>query len=279
MSPLNASCLQFSVGGRSWRVAAERAHDLSIPLEFDAAQPNFFGAPHASASPFIAGSFIGDVREGGSCNCATLTLTPHCNGTHTECLGHVTSSRIGVRDIAPTTFALARLVTIAPVDMAHTQERSVPLPHPGDALITRAALEAAVKQASLSDCTALVVRTTPNPRAKLDRSYGPERPPPYFSADAMRWIVSYDIEHLVVDLPSVDRAADEGHLTTHRIFWGLAPRSIDATQAGRPHATITELAYIDDEIADDLYLLNLQFAPFRTDAAPSRPLLLPLTAV
>jgi hypothetical protein len=37
------------------------------------------------------------------------------------------------------------------------------------------------------------------------------------------------------------------------------------------------LAFIDDAIADGHYLLNLQVAPFVADAAPSRPILLPLT--
>jgi hypothetical protein len=37
------------------------------------------------------------------------------------------------------------------------------------------------------------------------------------------------------------------------------------------------MAYIDDAIADGPYLLNLQVAPFVIDAAPSRPILLPLS--
>jgi arylformamidase len=49
-----------------------------------------------------------------------------------------------------------------------------------------------------------------------------------------------------------------------------------AAQATRPNATVTELAFIDDSIADGQYLLNLQVAPFVADAAPSRPILLPL---
>jgi hypothetical protein len=40
--------------------------------------------------------------------------------------------------------------------------------------------------------------------------------------------------------------------------------------------TITEMIYVRDEVADGLYLLNLQIAPFVSDAAPSRPLLYPL---
>jgi arylformamidase len=123
---------------------------------------------------------------------------------------------------------------------------------------------------------AIVVRTAPNDSSKRHRSYGPEAPPPYFTANFMRAIVEAKIDHLVCDLPSVDRAEDEGRLTAHRIFWGLAPGAASAERATRPDATITELAFIDNAIADGLYLLNLQIPPFEADAAPSRPLLFPL---
>jgi kynurenine formamidase len=119
------------------------------------------------------------------------------------------------------------------------------------------------------------VRTLPNSRSKLERNYD-RAPAPHFDTDAMRWIVSNGIAALVVDLPSLDRN-DDADLTTHRIFWGLPPGATSAEQATRPTATVTELAFIDDSIADGPYLLNLQVAPFVADAAPSRPILLPLT--
>jgi hypothetical protein len=142
-------------------------------------------------------------------------------------------------------------------------------------VITRAALAAAVAPHELSHYRALVLRTLPNTRDKLERNYD-RAPAPHFDADAMRWIVSAGITSLVVDLPSLDRH-DDPALTTHRIFWGLQPGATSAAQATRPTATVTELAFIDDSIADGHYLLNLQVAPFVADAAPSRPILLPLT--
>ena len=42
------------------------------------------------AAPFATGDFSGSVATGASCNCRTITLTPHCNGTHTECAAHLT---------------------------------------------------------------------------------------------------------------------------------------------------------------------------------------------
>jgi kynurenine formamidase len=245
------------IAGRRWRVGTE-GRDLSIPLAFDAAQPTFFGAPAAAAAVVAAGSFVGDVRRGGSCNCSTYTLTPHCNGTHTECVGHVTAERLSVRDLSGEHLIPALLVSVGPAPV-----------------ITRAALAAAVAPHELSSYRALVARTLPNGRNKLERNYD-RAPAPYFDAEAMRWIVSNGISALVVDLPSLDRH-DDPELTTHRIFWGLPPGAKSAAQAARPAATVTELAFIDDSIADGHYLLNLQVAPFVADAAPSRPILLPLT--
>ncbi len=82
---------------------------------------------------------------------------------------------------------------------------------------------------------------------------------------------------LVVDLPSLDRADDGGHLVAHRTYWGLPPASVDARQAARPAALVTELAYMPDSIPDGLYLLDLQVPAFATDAAPSRPVIYAVT--
>jgi arylformamidase len=270
-----AHALTVEIGGRRWQVGP-RGHDISIPLEFNAAQPRFFGAPPAAEATVTAGTFVGDVRRGGSCNCATYTLTPHCNGTHTECVGHVTSERVDVRQEAREHFSAALLVSVETAASDATAETSDPAPRPGDRLITRAALAAATASHDLAQYRALVVRTKPNPPSKRHRNYDDGELPPYFTAEAMRWIAQCDVRTLVVDLPSVDRANDAGRLNTHRIFWGLSPGANSAAQAARRGATITELAFIDDSIVDGAYLLNLQVAPFVTDAAPSRPILFPL---
>ncbi|MGH8176825.1 MAG: cyclase family protein [Steroidobacter sp.] len=274
-----ADCaLIIDTAGRRWQ-AATRGHDVSIPLLFNQMQPNFFGAAHAAENTFTAGAFIGDVRRGASCNCSTYSLTPHCNGTHTECVGHIVEERISVRDVADEHFSTALLVSTAPVAASATCEASGPNPHSGDRLITQALLEAAVAGENLSDYPALVIRTLPNGPAKRFRNYGASEAPPYFSAEAMRWIVQHDVRRLVVDLPSVDRSNDEGRLTAHRIFWGLLPGEKSVAKATRGNATITELAYIENQIPDGRYLLNLQVAPFAADAAPSRPILLPLSPI
>ena len=273
---MTAERFALDIAGRHFSVDVANGHDLSIPLQFDGPQPSFFDAPAAVSAPLSAGDFTGDVRLSASCNCSTYSLTPHCNGTHTECVGHITLDRLSVRDIAREALIPAILLTVTPRTTANTREQSLPAPHPGDLLNTRDELERAAQRHSLAGFRAAIVRTLPNSPDKQQRRYDTAHPPAYFSSDAMQWMVDHDIDHLVVDVPSVDRASDQGLLTAHRLFWGMPPAQIDATHATRAHATITEFAYIDDAIDDGLYLLNLQVAPFASDAAPSRPFLMRL---
>jgi len=263
----------IELAGRTWR-AGDRRHDLSIPLVFGGEQPNFFGAAPAEGAPIHAGSFIGAVTQGGSCNCSTYSLTPHCNGTHTECVGHVTAEPLSVRDLLIDSFAFALLVSVSPRSPAQTHESTEPQPREGDLLLTREALETASNQFEHRH-DALIVRSLPNDTTKLTRQHGSGEGTPYFTAEAMRWIVARGVRHLVVDLPSVDRGNDDGRLTAHRVFWNL-PSGTTMTDPTRAHCTITEFAFIDDSIRDGEYLLNLQIAPFMADAAPSRPILLSL---
>jgi len=267
--------MRFEVDGRGFRADLGSPISIAIPLDFAGPQPSCFEAPRADARPLRAGSFVGDTRAGGSCNCEILTLAPHCNGTHTECVGHVTDDRVAVSERVPGGLSLARLVTIEPVAASASRESSDPAPAPGDRLLTAAALEAVLARGGGPPPSALVVRTTADePR----RAYCGPAPAPYLTRQAAAWLVARGIDALVLDLPSADRADDGGKLTAHRVFFGLPPGSRRAADATRPRASITELAWIAPEIPDGLYLLDLQLPPFLTDAAPSRPLLFPVHA-
>jgi hypothetical protein len=100
--------------------------------------------------------------------------------------------------------------------------------------------------------------------------------PAYFSLEAMALVAALGVEHLLVDLPSVDRLMDEGRLAGHRVFWGLPAGSADPAGATRPGATITEMIFVPDQVPDGPYALSLQIAAWASDAAPSRPVLYPV---
>jgi kynurenine formamidase len=263
--------MRFEAQGRRLRVDFSKPACIAIPLDFAGPQASCFGAPRASARPLEAGDFVGDTRSGGSCNCEILTLAPHCNGTHTECVGHVTLDRVAVSERLPGGLELALLVTIAPAAAADSAEDSVPAPVPDDRLVTAAALRKAFDQYDGPVPSALIVRTAGS--KDPHHAYSGPAPAPYLTRQAADFLVERAIATLVLDLPSADRADDGGKLTAHRIFFGLPPGSRRASEAQRPHASITELAWIAPAITDGLYVLDLQLPAFLSDAAPSRPLL------
>ena len=249
--------------------------DLSIPLRFDGPQPNAFGVGIATADD------LGDTREDSSVNFERYTLVPHCNGTHTECVGHITHKRISVRSCLQDAVMNAVLVTIDPV--AETADEYVGISESGDRYISREVLQsaldqvesvAAMKPPAYAGGSALIVRTLPNSDEKLIADYGDENISPYFTNDAMRLIVERGFEHLLVDMPSIDRLYDGGHLSNHRIFWNMRPGSFETDEDTRIGNTVTEMIYVPESVADGRYLLNLQIAPFEADCAPSRPVLL-----
>ena len=268
-------------GGARLRVDTSGARSLAIPLVPDGPQPSHFGAPPARAVPLAAGDFVGDTRSGGSCNCESVTLVPHCNGTHTEGIGHVTRERVPVHDAALVPLVPAALVSVSPQPCAESPDTADPVPLDGDVLITAGALGAALARlpgvrGAAPGLPAIVVRTLPNAPDKLRRDWMAPPMAPYFSLEAIDLVVSLGVRHLLTDLPSVDRLLDGGRLAGHRRFWGLPPGSTDPAAAARPGATVTEMIYVPDELPDGLYALSLQVAAFSSDAAPSRPVLCPV---
>ena len=74
------------------------------------------------------------------------------------------------------------------------------------------------------------------------------------------------INHLLIDLPSVDKEKDQGKLLSHNAFWNTMGKL-------RLDATITEFIYVPNTINDGTYFLNLMVAPMENDASPSKPVL------
>ena len=271
--------LEFATCGRRWQADVSAPVDLAITLQFPGPQPRFFADAPASAAPLRAGGFVGALSGGASCNCSVYVLSPHCHGTHTECVGHVTDNAAALAGLTPVPPALALLVSVRPERLGTAAAGQAGRRAADDPVVTRALLATAAARWAREPWTALVVRTLPNDPGKRHRLYEGPCPAAYFTADAMHWVVERGVTSLVVDLPSLDRADDGGSLTAHRVFWGLAPDVLDARQARRGRALVTELAYVPDTVHDGLYLLDLHVPAFATDAAPSRPVLYPLRKV
>ncbi|MGH8307810.1 MAG: cyclase family protein [Gammaproteobacteria bacterium] len=252
--------IHFEIDNRHCSVDLARGVSLAIPLQFNGPQPNFFAAPAASAAPLQADGFTGDTHQGGSCNVGHYQLVPHCNGTHTECIGHIVDDAATVTEQLRASLLLATLVTLVP---RHNMI---------DAALIKMSLQ---HHPSRAMHTAFIIRTLPNTREKLTHRYD-ATPPSYLAEDAVTLLVEAGVEHLLVDLPSLDPMRDEGRLTAHRTFWGLPAGSRRQTDAKRPRGTVTEMIYVPEQIKDGYYLLDLQIPAFMSDAAPSRPIIYPI---
>jgi len=228
--------------------------DISLPLQRGSNNPNAFHIADPQMEPFRMGDFVGKVAEGGPCNVEQISFSPHGNGTHTECVGHIAHERITINQCLKRFHFMARLISITPKQVGTDQ------------VITVEQLQAGC--GDISACEAVVVRTLPNHGEKRSRRYSGSNPA-YFEATALDWLQQQGILHLLTDLPSVDREDDGGVLSAHHAFW-------QHPQQSRRDATITELIFVPDTAADGVYLLNLMIAAFESDASPSKPVLYPL---
>ena len=233
-----------------FEIDLEAPLDISLPVG-RATGPNAFYLDEARYSTVEAGGFVGDVGRGGSCNVENISFSPHGNGTHTECIGHIDKTHVLVNNLLKKHFFLTRLLTVSTVE---TETGKV---------ITAPDIESAWPEAMAPE-EALVIRTLPNTAAKKNNQYSGQNPA-YISKDAMAYINSRGIRHLLTDLPSVDKE-DDAQLTAHHIFFN---HDNTPTQP----KTITEMVYADDSVTDGLYWLDLQVAGFESDASPSKPIL------
>lgn len=238
--------------GSDFQVDLGKPLNIGLALTPGLENPNCFYAPPFEVSPVQAGDFIGDTRKGGIVNFFNVRLNPHGNGTHTECMGHISVERQSINASLPVFHYFARVISIFPQKMEN-----------GDRIVQKEQLESLLSP--VLETPAIVIRTLPNDHFKATTNYSGSNPP-YFSAEAIDYLVDRNCEHLLVDLPSVDREEDDGKLLAHKAFWRF-----DGDQ--RLQATITEFVFVPPAIQDGLYLLNLQIAAFELDATPSKPIL------
>jgi len=234
----------------SYRIDLSAPLDISIPIRGDDQNVNAWGLGHPQITPHSEGDFIGKVSEGAPINFNDIRFNPHAHGTHTECVGHITEEFHSINQNLDRFFFRAELISVTP-ELQND-----------DWVVSKHILELALRD---KKPTALVVRTKPNDRKKLSRKYS-DTNPPYLLEEAVKFLVEIGVEHLLIDLPSLDKEKDGGNLRAHKAFW-------DFDGQLRKGATITELIYVPEGIQDGPYFLDLQVAALENDASPSRPVL------
>ncbi len=245
--------------GRTYTFDPTAPLDLSLPLAPGPGQVSCFWAEPVTIDVIRVGTFVGSVRAGGATNYQRIGLTPHGNGTHTECYGHIAPE-------APEATLPACLTRY----LFTAQLVSVPLRRleNGDDVLTLNDLQATFP-ANEALPEAIVLRTLPNDDGKRARPYSGTNPP-YPEPGIGRWLAENNVQHWLLDLPSVDRELDGGRLENHHQFWQYTPGASDTP---RRACTITELIFAPDTVPDGFYLLNLQVTALASDASPSKPVL------
>lgn len=242
--------IKIQVGGKECQVDLYAPIDISIPLSAGTDTVNAWYCDPLRIEPVVMGDWIGDVSQGGSVNFKNVFLNPHGNGTHTECMGHISKEAHSLNRELTNFFAFCTVVTIAPEVSGQ------------DHVITKQQIS---QLHFHPDADAIAIRTLPNGSNKTKMQYSNTNPP-YLDPEAVRYMVGKGIKHLLIDLPSIDRERDEGVLAAHHVFWNYP-------EAPRHGATISELIYIPDHVPDGLYLLNLMITSLENDASPSKPVL------
>jgi arylformamidase len=227
--------------------------DISIALSASDKNPRAWYVDPPSMEPVRTEHYTGSVKEGGSVNFRDIKFNPHGHGTHTECLGHITKEVHSVNNVLTNFFFKARLISILPKRITRENGDVDFVIGPDQIDLTNFKGEA------------LVVRCLPNDGNKLHSNYSNTNPP-YLDLSCVEKLLNAKIDHLLIDLPSVDRENDGGELVFHHAFWEVPKRP-------NFKRTITEMIYVDNSIEDGDYILEIQMAPFQNDASPSRPVL------
>ncbi|NQZ89169.1 MAG: cyclase family protein [Colwellia sp.] len=282
--------ISIELQNASYQISMEKSWSLAIPVNFNqpSQQPNHFSANAALSCPMQAGGFIGDTKQGGSCNVNELTINPHCNGTHTESIAHICdysmdniieeagkckSRALTLAQLSLPALMPCAVISITPKLAIKSGENYSPEFDVDDLIISCSALKQTLASYHDEQLQVLVIRTLPNTSNKRQQAYNSDNQPVFFSREAILYLNERGVEHLVVDVPSIDRLHDDGLMTCHHLFWQVDEGSHQVNENSLINKTITEMAFIGDEVDDDFYFINIQTPAFHNDAAPSRPVL------
>ena len=248
--------MRFSLhhNGKKYIGELNEGIDISIPYTTDPESARAWYVEGVKIEAVRLGEWEGKVKDGKGVNFNWVRFAPHAHGTHTECLGHISENAESVNQSMSRSHFLCKLISIDATEIG--EDRIIRLEDVKNALSKEGVPEA------------LIIRSHPNSQDKLKIDYSGINPP-YLEKEIADYLVELGVEHLILDLPSPDREEDGGLLSFHHAFWTYP-------EDPRHQASITELAYIPNEVKDGLYMVEIQLAPIENNAAPSRPVLYPL---
>ena len=253
--------------GRVHTLRLLESFKLSAQLKFSDDAINLYGAAAAYEEPLRYDDQPARVDLGGACNASRINLVPHCHGTHTECIGHVMREAHHVTEIDIPLLLASTLIHV-PVERASTMKDTYNIyTADDDWVITAESISAAMAPLGSDYLEALIVATD------TDYWLPDGSGAPYFSHQAMALIRTLGVQHLLVDLPSIDKLHDGGLMDNHRCFWGVSCPCHQAAE--RANASVTELIQVPADTPAGHYFISIQLPDIDGDALPSRPLVYP----
>ena len=195
----------------------DKGIDLSLSNAFDGKNPIFFNSNNPKSTYPVDKNFIGKISEGGTCNVPSISLDIHCSGTHTECEGHVNDSNIFINQVCPKNLVPSTLISVSASEAARCSDNYHVKYDKDDLVVTKSHLIKKLKGKN-TYLESLIIRTLPNSHEKKTRNYD-QHPAPFFSNDAINFLIDLGVKHLLVDLPSLDKSNDHGKLGNHHIFF------------------------------------------------------------
>lgn len=235
---------------KKYQIDLSKPIDISIPIDMAKQNVNAWYIEDPKIFPVTLDGETVKVSEGAVVNFNNIHFNPHSHITHTECAGHITEKVYSVNQHLNQFFFFAEVITVAPEKIKE------------DYVISKKQIQYALGNKKRE---AVVIRTLPNLKDKKSQRYSNTNPP-YLSEEATIYLRDKGVQHLLIDLPSVDKEKDDGLLLSHHAFWNTAGEI-------RLDATITEFIFVPNLVKDGSYFLNLMVAPFENDATPSKPVL------
>ena len=179
-------------------------------------------------------------------------------------MGHITADRRLISEITIAPLLPATMVSVAPVLLSSTDEAAA-------ATTAMSVISCALLERALADVTvagfdqALVLRCVAAPDAS--RAWSGTNPP-YLTREAIDLLSRGPYQHLITDLPSLDREDDGGGVPNHRAWWGLAAGASKSSEARFAQRTVTEMAFIAPDHPDGPWLSACSQRPWRVTQRP-----------
>ncbi len=240
--------LSYALDGQKFSLG--QPQDVSIPIRFDATISAF-------SLPLPKVEECYSLSKGNSVNCCTLSITPHGNGTHTECIAHISNSFH--KSIIPILTNIPPLMVgwiVAVIGTGDTSETGPSKRQSTDILVTVTELQRLWTnlQHPFKDHVKAVFLQMPVTHHEK-----------YLTKEAAQFLSSLGINHLLLTTNSADREDDGGELIVHKVWFESNPTV----------NTITEIcARVSD--SNNVAMLSLNLTGIETDAVPSRPVLYPI---